>query len=229
MEWDNRVILVTGAGSGIGKSCIELLLAHGATVIGFDITESGVHTTGYHHMLVDVRDEQQIIQSLERVQQAHPVIYGLVNCAGIISSRKPFFDIRLEDWNNLIAINLTGTFLMSKYVTRMMMKHNAGKIVNIGCIRSRIFKPDMAEYSASKGGIAALTSAMALDAAPYNIQINSVAPGLTYTGITEKTFLAAGVEDRFKSVIPMGRIADPSDIAKVGAFPVIRCGRLHNW
>ncbi|NLW12056.1 MAG: SDR family oxidoreductase [Clostridiaceae bacterium] len=99
-----------------------------------------------------------------------------------------------------------------------MIENNRGKIVNISCIRSRIFRSNMAEYAASKGGVVALTSAMALDLAPFNIQVNSVAPGFTYTGMTAGSFDDDRVREYSESIIPAGRIAEPADIAKVVLF-----------
>ncbi|HOJ96302.1 MAG TPA: SDR family NAD(P)-dependent oxidoreductase [Methanospirillum sp.] len=97
---------------------------------------------------------------------------------------KPFFDIEIQEWNKVMETNLTGIFLVTKYVCRVMMNQKRGRIVNISCIRSRIFRKNMVDYAAAKGGVIALTSAMALDLAPYNIRVNSVAPGFTRTGMT---------------------------------------------
>jgi NAD(P)-dependent dehydrogenase (short-subunit alcohol dehydrogenase family) len=82
-----------------------------------------------------------------------------------------------DEWNRVISTNLTVTFLVSKYLSQKMIRHRKGRIINISCIRSRIFRPNMADYAASKAGVVALTSAMVLDLSEYNIQVNSVAPG----------------------------------------------------
>jgi NAD(P)-dependent dehydrogenase (short-subunit alcohol dehydrogenase family) len=218
MELKDYAVIVSGASSGIGKGCVELLLQNKATVIGFDVNPSPIKSNDYIHFIVAVKDESLIINALYEIDQSNKKINGLVNCAGINSIKKPFYEISLDEWNYLISVNLTGTFLLSKHVSQRMIKQRKGRIVNISCIRSRIFRPNMAGYSASKGGIVALTSAMALDLAPYNIQVNSVAPGLTYTGITEKTFREPCVEEKFKNMIPTGRIAKPEDIANVVIF-----------
>ena len=114
--------------------------------------------------------------------------------------------------------NLTGIFLVTKYVCRVMMNQKRGRIVNISCIRSRIFRKNMVDYAAAKGGVIALTSAMALDLAPYNIRVNSVAPGFTRTGMTNASFDNPHIREQSEALIPVGRIAEPEDIAKVVQF-----------
>lgn len=215
---NGSVIVVTGASSGIGQGCVDVLCDNGATVVGFDVQESGKQAERYKHFLVDVRDEVSVNKTLDEVEAQYSKIDALVNCAGIYSSEKPFYEMSLEEWNKVLSINITGTFLMSKCVGQRMIKNEKGKIVNISCIRSRIFRPNMAEYAASKGGVVALTSAMALDLAPYNIQVNSVAPGFTYTDMTKESFDDPAVLKYSNSLIPMAKIADPKEIAKVVLF-----------
>ncbi|MBF0548784.1 MAG: SDR family oxidoreductase, partial [Candidatus Riflebacteria bacterium] len=201
------------------KGCAELLLENNAIVIGLDICEPEILNAKYEHKIVDIRNEEEIECAINEIENHYSQIFGLVNCAGINSIKKPFFEISLDEWNNLISINLTGTFLVAKYVCKNMILNKTGKIVNISCIRSRIFKKNMAEYSASKGGVVALTSSMAIDLAPYNIQVNSVAPGLTSTKMTEKIIKNNSlVEEEFNNMIPQKRMAKPKDIANVVLF-----------
>jgi NAD(P)-dependent dehydrogenase (short-subunit alcohol dehydrogenase family) len=183
---NNKVIIVTGTGSGIGKACAKVLLQNKAKVIGFDLQPGSIKNDQYEHHIVDVREETGVIDAVSDVAAKHSGIDGLINCAGIFASRKPFLEISLSDWDKVISTNLTGTFLISKYVGQRMIEKQKGRIVNISCIRSRVANENMAEYAASKGGVVALTTAMAVDLAKYNIQVNSIAPGTTYSGITEK-------------------------------------------
>ncbi|MDP4090780.1 MAG: SDR family NAD(P)-dependent oxidoreductase [Bacillota bacterium] len=218
MDFKGKVIVVTGASSGIGKSTAELLLENGAAVIGLDKNESSMQHERYRHYCLDIRNEQQIVSIVNEVENLYGRIDGLANCAGIYSNSKPFFELSFEEWDNVISTNLTGIFLLSKHIAGKMMKNKAGKIINISCIRSRIFRPEMADYAASKGGVVALTAAMALDLKDYNIQVNSVAPGFTYTGMTAESFNDAQIREFSESIIPAGRIADPKEIAKVVLF-----------
>ncbi|OPX43925.1 3-oxoacyl-[acyl-carrier-protein] reductase FabG [Ruminiclostridium hungatei] len=218
MNLDNKVIVVSGSSSGIGKSTAELLLENYANVIGLDSTESSINNERYQHYCIDIRNEQNILTIVDEIENTFEKIDGLANCAGIYSSSKPFFEISFEEWDKVISTNLTGTFLLSKYIARKMIKNKNGKIVNISCIRSRIFRSEMADYSASKGGVVALTSAMALDLKDYNIQVNSVAPGFTYTGMTKESFDNPQEKEFSESIIPVGKIANPKDIANVVLF-----------
>jgi Dehydrogenases with different specificities (related to short-chain alcohol dehydrogenases) len=218
MYFNNKLICVSGASSGIGKSCANMLLQAGAIVAGFDINENTINHKNYSHYTLDVRDEQKIMLMVDNIEEKFGKIDGLVNSAGIYASTKPFYEISSDEWNNIISINLTGVFTLSKNIARKMMKYNDGKIVNISCIRSKIFRPNMADYAASKGGVVALTSAMALDLKDYNIRVNSVAPGFTYTEMTSKSFNDPEIKKFSESIIPVGRIANPEDIANVVLF-----------
>lgn len=218
MNFKDRVFIISGTNSGIGKACAEILLDNAATVVGVDIKQSTINHEKYVHYLLDVRDEQKITAVVDTVDSTYGRIDGLASCAGIYSSSKPFYEIDSDEWNRVIATNLTGVFLLSKYTAQKMIKYKAGKIVNISCIRSRIFRPQMADYAASKGGVVALTSAMALDLSVHNIQVNSVAPGFTDTGMTAQAFDNPEVRKFSEALIPVGRIAKPRDIAKVVMF-----------
>ncbi len=218
MDLENKVIIVTGASSGIGQSCCEQLLKMKSKVIGFDLNKSNITNNQYKHYTVDIINEEQIKQHINEIAISFGKIDGLVNAAGIFTNNKPFYELDTNLWNKVISINMTGTFVVSKYVSKEMIKNKNGKIVNISCIRSSIFKNNMAEYAASKGGISSLTSVMALDLAPYNIQVNAVAPGFIYTGMTAKAFDQPTIKKQSEELIPNGRIGTPEDISSVILF-----------
>lgn len=218
MNFTDQVIAVSGASSGIGRRCCELLLDYQTWVIGIDIHPGAIIHDRYKHLEVDVREESKIAGCLNEAVARFQKIDGLINGAGVFAHNMPFYELDLELWNKVISVNLTGTFVLSKQVTKHMIPSKKGKIVNIGCIRSGIFRAGMPEYAASKGGILSLTSAMALDLAPYNIQVNSVAPGFTYTGMTSRAFDNPDIRCRSEALIPAGRIAQPEDIAKTVLF-----------
>jgi NAD(P)-dependent dehydrogenase (short-subunit alcohol dehydrogenase family) len=218
MDFEKHTIIVSGSSSGIGKSCAELLLNNGADVIGLDMNGPSIGHPRYRHHVVDICNETMVAQFSETLQKDVASLYGLVNGAGRFSFSRPFYEIDLDEWNTVIATNLTGTFLLSKYVSGHLIKNRRGKIVTISCIRSRIFRPNMADYAASKGGVVALTSVMALDLAKYNIQVNSVAPGFTYTGMTAKSFDNSDIRKESEKIIPAQKIASPEDIGNVVLF-----------
>jgi NAD(P)-dependent dehydrogenase (short-subunit alcohol dehydrogenase family) len=218
MDYENKIYVISGASSGIGKSCVDMLLEKNAIVIGIDIQKSERNNKNYTHFIANVANDENLLSIIEQIENQFEKIDGLVNCAGTFASSKPFYEITTEEWNKVISINLTGTFLLSKYISRLMIKNMSGKIVNISCIRSKIFKPNMADYAASKGAIISLTSAMALDLSKFNIQVNSIAPGFTYTGMTSRAFDNPEIRKTSENLIPNGKIAMPEDISKVVMF-----------
>ena len=218
MTFKDKVYIVTGASSGMGKSCSELLLENDAVVVGIDRNDSTIEHDRYSHCKADVLAEEQIQKCISEVDSKYGHIDGLVNAAGIFGNNKPFYELTSEEWNKVISVNTTGTFIVSKAAAPVMIRENHGKIVNISCIRSTIFKNNMADYAASKGAVASMTSAMALDLAPYNIQVNSVAPGFIYTGMTAASFDIPDVRAKSEALIPNGRLGMPKDIASVVMF-----------
>ena len=218
MNFEDKVFIVTGASSGMGKSCSELLLENDAVVVGIDRNDSTIEHDRYSHCKADVLAEEQIQKCISEVDSKYGHIDGLVNAAGIFGNNKPFYELTSDEWNKVISVNTTGTFIVSKAAAPVMIREKHGKIVNISCIRSTIFKNNMADYAASKGAVASMTSAMALDLAPYNIQVNSVAPGFIYTGMTAASFDIPDVRAKSEALIPNGRLGMPKDIASVVMF-----------
>ena len=218
--WNNngKVFIVTGASSGIGRSCAEQLIRSGAVVIGIDRNGCDISQASYTHYSVDVTDEESVERAVAGTAGKYGKIDGLVNAAGIWGSSKPFYEMATDEWEKIISVNLTGMFVVSKCVSRVMIPRRTGKIVNISCLRSSIFRTNMADYAASKGGVVALTSAMALDLAPYNIRVNSVAPGFIYTGMTKGSFDNEAVRTQSEALIPEGRLGQPEDISNVVMF-----------
>lgn len=218
LDFTGKVFVVTGAASGIGRSCAEQLLGSGAMVIGIDLEKGDLAYDTYNHYMASITDEEAIRKITDDVIYNHGKIDGLVNAAGIWGNSKPFFDTETSEWERIISVNLTGTYIVSKFVANAMIPNKSGKIVNISCLRSIIFRNNMTDYAASKGAVVALTSAMALDLAPYNIRVNSVAPGFIYTGMTKRSFDNEEIRKQSETLIPEGRLGQPEDISKVVLF-----------
>jgi NAD(P)-dependent dehydrogenase (short-subunit alcohol dehydrogenase family) len=218
LNFSNRVFIVTGTSSGIGRSCAEQILELGGTVIGADKNASAIKNGSYKHFELSVTDENAVKSMIETVMEKYGRIDGVVNAAGIWGSSKPFYEMDTGLFQNVLDINLKGTFLVSKYAAQAMIPKKRGKIVNISCIRASVFRNNMADYAASKGAVVSMTSAMALDLAPYNIQVNSVAPGFTYTGMTAASFDKPEVKEQSERLIPQGRLGMPRDISSVVMF-----------
>ena len=218
LDFTGKVFVVTGAASGIGRSCAEQLLGSGAMVIGIDLEKGDLAYDNYNHYMASITDEEAIRKITDDVIYNHGKIDGLVNAAGIWGNSKPFFDTETSEWERIISVNLTGTYIVSKFVANAMIPNKSGKIVNISCLRSIIFRNNMTDYAASKGAVVALTSAMALDLAPYNIRVNAVAPGFIYTGMTKGSFDNEEIRKQSETLIPEGRLGKPEDISKVVLF-----------
>ena len=218
MDFKDKVVIVTGASSGIGLSCAEQIIAYGGRVIGVDKNEPALDDASYEHALISVTDEQAVESMVKSIAEKYGHIDGLVNAAGIWGSSKPFYEMDSDAFQNVLNVNTKGVFLMSKYVARTMLAQKRGKIVNISCIRASVFRNNMSDYAASKGAVVSMTSAMALDLAPYNIQVNSVAPGFTYTGMTSASFDNPEVREQSEKLIPNGRLGMPKDISSVVMF-----------
>lgn len=181
-----RTALVTGSSRGIGLALARGLLQAGARVVvhGRDLDRV---TTTAHHLTADTGGETLV--SAFDVTDAHGVDEGaaaieaswgtldiLVNNAGI-QRRRPFLDFTTHDWNDLVATNLTGAFLVSRRVARGMVQRGSGKIVNIGSVQSLLARPGIAPYGATKGAIVMLTKGLCADLGPLGIQTNALAPG----------------------------------------------------
>ena len=217
-NFKEKIYIVTGSASGIGRSCAETLLESGAAVIGIDKQPATIDNSMYEHFQAKITDENAIEQIVNTATEKYDKIDGLVNAAGRWGNSKPFYEVETSDWESVISVNLTGMYIVSKYVSRVMIPKKQGRIVNISCIRSSVFRNNMTDYAASKGGVVALTSAMALDLAPYNIHVNAVAPGFTYTGMTKASFDNEEVRLQSEALIPEGRLGMPEDISKVVKF-----------
>ncbi len=219
-QWDfkGKVYIVTGASSGMGKSCAERLLDAGACVVGIDRQKGSIEAPAYRHFEADITDEEAIERIVGDVAKEHGRIDGLVNAAGMWGVSKPFYEAETSAWERVVSVNLTGMFIVSKYVSRVMIPEKRGSIVNISCIRASIFRNNMTDYAASKGGVVALTSAMALDLAPFGIRVNAVAPGFTYTGMTKKSFDNEEIRRQSEQLIPAGRLGMPEDVSGVVLF-----------
>ncbi len=229
MEYSNKVYVITGAASGMGKACSDLLLAQGATVIGIDIEESPYARTAtagaggvYRHYRADVRDETRICPIISEVAAEFGRIDGLVNAAGVFGNNKPFYELTTDEFDRVMSVNTKGTFVMSRAVAPHMIENGCGKIVNFSCIRSAIYKSNMADYAASKGAVDSMTSAMALDLAPHNIQVNCVRPGFILTGMTAGSLGNPEIRAASEKIIPAGRIGLPEDVASVVLFLLSR-------
>ncbi|MBL8698840.1 MAG: SDR family oxidoreductase [Alphaproteobacteria bacterium] len=224
VDLSGRVALVTGAATGIGKACAEALVANGATVVFSDRDEARAKETAGNRgdvVVIDVADRQAIADGVAQTLQRHGRIDILVNNAGIgvrAADRKTVDEFPVEAWDEMLAVDLTGVFLMSRAVAAAMKARRSGAIVNIASVLGLVPMRLQSSYVAAKAGVVNLTRGMAIELAKDGVRVNAVAPGSTATEGWQRWIQdpSSEVQDLHKSLmshIPMGRPASTQEIA----------------
>ena len=222
---DGKVVLVTGAGRGMGRAIAERLAAEGATVAVTDVDEKSALETaagleGAAGFRLDITDADEVARRIEEITGALGPIDALVNNAGW-DKLAPFLNTDEDLWERLLDINLRGPIRMTKAVLPQMVERQSGRIVNISSDAGRVGSTGEAVYSACKAGIIGFGKTVAREVARYGITVNAICPGPTDTPLLES--VAEGnekVNDSLKRAIPMRRLGLPEDIAGAVAFMV---------
>ncbi len=223
-EFAGRVVLVTGAGSGIGEGVAKLLGQLGATVVASDIDLAkaenvaeaiAMHGKATAHKL-DVADPAAVEQLVAQIERDLGGLDGAVNNAGIPGHRKPVHEYGIEEWRRVVEVDLNAVFYAMRYELPAMRRRGGGAIVNIGSIASSIGIPLTGPYDAAKHAVLGLTKTAALENADANIRINCVGPGYIETPFILNR--GADVLATYRAKHPIGRLGKPEDIAEVVAF-----------
>ncbi|MCX6809660.1 MAG: 3-oxoacyl-[acyl-carrier-protein] reductase [Candidatus Berkelbacteria bacterium] len=220
-----KVAVVTGSSSGIGRAIVLKLAKDGFDVVVNSASDSKkgegvareIKKIGRSAIYIeaDVSDEMSVEQMIEKTIKKFGKIDLLVNNAGITRDKK-LENMSKEDWDKVIAVNLTGVFNCTKSAISYMQKEGSGKIINIASVVGEMGNFGQANYSASKGGIIALTKTVARENAGDNILVNAIAPGFIKTKMVEaipKSIIKKVIEQ-----IPMGRLGEPEEVANFVAF-----------
>lgn len=227
----DKVAIVTGAGNGIGKGIATTFVKQGAKVIIATIdeeegkaTEQGLNqlSPGQAFFIqTDVVSEQSIKNMVQLTAERYGKIDILVNNAGI-TTFKSIEEATIEDWDELINIDLRGPFLCSKYVLPHMKKQGSGSIINISSNHAIATLPDTEIYAAAKGGVNAMTRSMALSLGKYGIRVNAICPGFTNTPHYQQWLLEEDdpnlADQRVKDLHVTSRICEPEDIGKLAVY-----------
>ena len=225
LNFEGKTVLVTGSTRGIGRAIAEEFAKHGANVVVSGTVEEkaqevanllaqnyGVKTLGVG---MDVSNPQSVEEAFKKIHSTFEGIDILVNNAGITRDTL-FLRMKLEDWQKVLEVNLTGTFLVTKQVVRHMTKKRWGRIINITSVVGFTGNVGQVNYSTTKAGLVGFTKSLAKELAPRNILVNAVAPGFIETDMTET--LKEEIKEEYKKRIPLGRFGKPQEVARVVLF-----------
>ena len=226
---ENKNIILTGATGGIGDAIVETLQSLKANILVTGTNESKLENLKkkYKNLITikqDISNHDEIEGFIDKCNsELEDKIDVLINNAGIT---KDNLSIRMnkEEWDKVISINLTSTFLLSKFVIKKMLKKKFGKIINITSVVGHTGNLGQANYSASKGGVTSMSKSLSIEYAKKNITVNCIAPGFIETAMTEK--INDDYKNQLKAKIPLDRFGTPQDIANCTAF---LCSDISNY
>lgn len=218
----NKVVIITGAASGIGKATAELFAKHGASVVISDIQEAeGKATT--ENIIANGGKASFIKTDVSRPEEMEALVnfaiktYGkldiVVNNAGIGGELNPIADMSIEGWNKVIEVNLNSIFYGMKYQIQAMLKNGGGSIVNIASILGAVGFAGSSAYTAAKHGVLGISKAAALEYSAHGIRINAVGPGFIETPLLNA--LDAEMKSQLASLHPIGRLGTSEEVAEL--------------
>ena len=224
---EGKVALVTGASSGIGKAiAIDMARCGACVVVNYssspDHANEVVETIGRERgraiaVKADVASPEEVSGMVGAAASKFGGLDVLVNNAGI-EMQAAFLDVRVEDWDRVIAVNLRGPFLCTQAAAREMVKRGKGTVINISSVHEDLPFPGYAAYCAAKGGLRMLCRDLALELARYRINVINVAPGAIKTPINKKTLEDPGKKAALEHEIPLGRVGEPEEVARLVSY-----------
>jgi NAD(P)-dependent dehydrogenase (short-subunit alcohol dehydrogenase family) len=226
MTFAGRVGLITGAGSGIGRATAQILAERGGAVLAADVSPDAAEETADRvrarggraaACACDVTRAEDVDAAVERARRELGRLDVVVNCAGIL--RVAMLEVTTEkEWSEVLAVNLTGAFLVTRAALRALREQGGGAIVHIASRAAIRAKEAHGAYSASKAGILQLTQMAAVEGAPHGIRVNCVCPGFIDTPMTRGMYDIEAAIAAWKEVCPLGRPGTPDDVARAMLF-----------
>jgi dihydroanticapsin dehydrogenase len=230
LNFNGKVVVATGVGSGIGAAIADCFAACGATVVGLErdagklkASETRITKEGgcFHPILADVSSAEDVAKAFGEINARFPTVDVLVNNVGV-EYYSEFVDITVEDWEQQIAVNLRSVFLCCSNVVPAMIKRKGGCIINTASVQAFATTGQTSPYAAAKAGVLGLTRDLARDLGPHNIRVNGICPGCIDTPMMDRSLRRDPDPDAAKkkmaSAIPLRRLGKPQEIAQVVLF-----------
>lgn len=225
-DLQGKLALITGSSRGLGFTFAAGLGRAGAEIVLNGRNEETLQNASrelagqgieVHYSVFDVNDEKAVMSEVKRIEQKIGPIGILINNAGL-NLRHALPDMPLEEWKQVIDVNLTGAFLLSREVSRGMISRQSGKIINVCSMLSELGRPTTPAYAAAKGGLKMFTKALTVELAPYNIQVNGIGPGYFKTVMTKPLYDDPGFDAWICGRTPAGRWGEPHELIGTAVY-----------
>jgi NAD(P)-dependent dehydrogenase (short-subunit alcohol dehydrogenase family) len=224
-RFDGKVVIVTGAGSGIGRAIARQVHSEGAHVVAIDVAPDGVQALAVEldsgrlsPVELDIRDRERTDAVVDDVVAKSGGVDVLFNNAGVSDQFTPAGDTSDELWDSVVGVNLIGPFRLARRVLPSMIARGGGAIVNTGSVASIVGGAGGAAYTVSKHGILGLTRSLAIDYGSKGVRVNAVLPGAIRTGLTSSEDAVVEGADDAIAATPAGRWAEPEEVARIAVF-----------